>query len=170
MVLPNELTTALLLLALIGILRLVYYTYNWRKELRELKRKLELLQEKMRHQPQANSAKHHSKETPCPRPIFIEMESLNDVSKIRHYAVSCFPDFVSALAAYRKEKLTASDELLCMMIKLEYSNKEIASVLSITTNSVITARYRLKRKLSLPPDCQLDEWIATLGQEANHIP
>ena len=51
-----------------------------------------------------------------------------------------------------------------MMIKLKYPNKEIASILSITTNSVITARYRLKRKLGLPQDQQLDTWIQSIGK------
>ena len=51
-----------------------------------------------------------------------------------------------------------------LYLKLIYPNKEIASILSITTNSVITARYRLKRKLGLTQDQQLDTWIQSIGK------
>lgn len=81
------------------------------------------------------------------------------VEQIRRYTRLHYPSLINEIEAYASDKLTPSEELLCMMIKMEYSNKEISSILSITNSSVITARYRLKRKLDIPSDAQLDSWI-----------
>lgn len=58
--------------------------------------------------------------------------------------------------------LTESDEFLCMLIKLNLSNKEVTQRLSISQGSLHTTRYRLKRKLSIPKEDNLDDWIQRL--------
>jgi len=49
----------------------------------------------------------------------------------------------------RYPTLTPSDLKLCALLRLNYSSKEIASMLNITIRGVEAARYRLRKKLSL---------------------
>lgn len=57
-------------------------------------------------------------------------------------------------------KLTQSDLQLCAYLKLNLSTKEIARLLNITPESVNMQRYRLRKKLSLPPESSLDEIVS----------
>lgn len=66
------------------------------------------------------------------------------------------PRFFSTL----KEKyplLTNKDLKLCAYIKLGFSTKQIASMLSVLPESVNTTRYRLRRKMQLDPDVMLED-------------
>jgi DNA-binding CsgD family transcriptional regulator len=56
--------------------------------------------------------------------------------------------------------LSPSDSRLCALIKLQFSSKEIAQLLGITNESVHTIRSRLRKKLDLPRDTNLTEYIA----------
>lgn len=94
----------------------------------------------------------------------------DSVEQIRRYTRFHYPNLINEIEAYASDKLTPSEELLCMMIKMEYSNKEISSILSITNSSVITARYRLKRKLDIPSDTQLDSWIIGVNTDIPAVP
>lgn len=58
--------------------------------------------------------------------------------------------------------LTEADEFLCMLIKLNLSNKEVIQRLSISQGSLHTTRYRLKRKLAISKEDNLDCWIQQL--------
>lgn len=49
-------------------------------------------------------------------------------------------------------KLTSKDISFCSLIKLNLSNKEIANLLQVSHESVITKKYLLKKKLELQPD------------------
>jgi hypothetical protein len=59
-------------------------------------------------------------------------------------------------------KLTRNDYRLCALIKLNMSLKEIASLLNISVDSAKNARYRLKKKLNLKPEQNLDTFIHAL--------
>lgn len=48
--------------------------------------------------------------------------------------------------------LTENDKNLCALVKMNLSSKEIASIKNISERSVITARYRLRRKLNMDND------------------
>ena len=99
--------------------------------------------------------------SPSPPPVMDGKPT--NIDLIRYHIKLYYPTLIEEITNFSSEKLTQTDELLCMMIKLGYNNKEVASVLSITTSSVLTARYRLKRKLQLPEGRQLDSWIAQIG-------
>jgi tetratricopeptide (TPR) repeat protein len=64
-----------------------------------------------------------------------------------------------------KEKypnLSSKDEKLCALIKLNMDINETASVLNVDYNTVRIARYRLKKKMELAPDEDLNEVIGKI--------
>lgn len=58
--------------------------------------------------------------------------------------------------------LTAADQRLCCYIKMRLSSKEIAPLINISYKSVEMARYRLRKKLELPPEANLVDYLAGL--------
>lgn len=62
--------------------------------------------------------------------------------------------------------LSASDQLLCMLIYLGYNTDEVSVFLGISHPSVNSARYRLRRKLNLDKQTDLDMFIASLQEKA----
>ena len=69
-----------------------------------------------------------------------------------------FPHFISKLKQ-DYPKITANDELLCMLIYLKHTSEEISVYLGISRASVNSARYRLRMKFALPKDVDLDSFI-----------
>ena len=59
-------------------------------------------------------------------------------------------------------KLSQRDQKICAFIKLNLSSKKMASLLGISVESVHTIRYRLRKKLDLSSDINLEEFIANL--------
>lgn len=55
--------------------------------------------------------------------------------------------------------LVPNDLKLCAYLRLNMSSKEIASLLNITTRGVEVRRYRLRKKLNLPSDKNLSEFL-----------
>lgn len=45
--------------------------------------------------------------------------------------------------------LTLNDVRLCTLLRLQLSNSEIATIMNIETKSIVTAKYRLRKKLAL---------------------
>jgi len=62
----------------------------------------------------------------------------------------------------RYKNLTPSDLKLAAYIRMNFSSKEIASLLHISTKSVEMARYRLRIKLNLEHDQNLTEFLMRL--------
>jgi len=60
------------------------------------------------------------------------------------------------------KSLTPSDLKLAAYIRMNFSSKEIANLLSISTKSVEMARYRLRKKLELDHDQNLTEFLMRL--------
>ncbi len=58
--------------------------------------------------------------------------------------------------------LTGNDFKLCALIKLNLSTKEMSSVLNISPESLKNAKYRLKKKLNLDNNDDLNRFIAGL--------
>ena len=56
--------------------------------------------------------------------------------------------------------LSPSDLKVCALIRLNFSGKEMAQLLGISTASVNTARYRLRKKIGLDRDDNLTNFIA----------
>jgi tetratricopeptide (TPR) repeat protein len=58
--------------------------------------------------------------------------------------------------------LTENDKNLCALVRMNLSSKEIASIKNISERSVITARYRLRQKLNLDSDQNLNDFLKQL--------
>lgn len=67
--------------------------------------------------------------------------------------------FIELKQNYRE--LSPADLRLAALVKLNMSIKEAAAVLNISPGSVKTARYRLRKKLSLPKDTDLNDFLIT---------
>lgn len=66
------------------------------------------------------------------------------------------PEFESTLVS-RFSKLTKNDLEFCTLLKLNLSNKEIASLLQISHESTITKKYRIKKKMELDDDLEFEQ-------------
>jgi tetratricopeptide (TPR) repeat protein len=56
-------------------------------------------------------------------------------------------------------ELTTNDHRLCALIKLNMTSKEMASVLNVAPNSIKSSRYRLKKKLGLDTETDLEDFV-----------
>ncbi|KOS07300.1 hypothetical protein AM493_15585 [Flavobacterium akiainvivens] len=68
------------------------------------------------------------------------------------------PEFGTTLIR-RFDKLTKNDIEFCSLLKLNLSNKEIASLLQISHESVITKKYRIKKKMEIGSDEEFENLI-----------
>jgi len=58
--------------------------------------------------------------------------------------------------------LSATDLKLCAYIRLNLSSKEIAQILNISLKGVEVSRYRIRKKLSLPTEANLYEFLLAI--------
>src|SRR5690606_15759617 len=58
--------------------------------------------------------------------------------------------------------LTANDLRLCAYLRLNFTSKEIAPLLNISVKSVEIKRYRLRKKMELPHELNLTDYIMSL--------
>lgn len=162
--LSNSILGASLLLSLVTIVSLTRYIIIWRNDIQKTYLRLSKLEEKVRRIPEECPIKQQLEGMIRQRPALQEKKP-DSIEFVRQYIHFHHPALIDDIARHTGEKPSNTDELLCMMIKLKYTNKEIGSILSITNSSVLTARYRLKRKLGLPQQEQLDTWIQGVGQK-----
>ncbi|CDF80976.1 tetratricopeptide repeat family protein [Formosa agariphila KMM 3901] len=72
------------------------------------------------------------------------------------------PHFSQNLKKDVTKELTASELRLCVLLRLNLSSKEIASILRITPDSVRIARYRLRKKLPIDSKEDLQVFLLNL--------
>jgi DNA-binding CsgD family transcriptional regulator len=70
-------------------------------------------------------------------------------------------DFLKKVKAVHPD-LTSNDLRLCAYLRLNLSSKEIAPLLNISVRSVEVKRYRLRKKMDLPHENSLTEYILGL--------
>jgi hypothetical protein len=80
--------------------------------------------------------------------FYQRLDKLNDAFYSELHAV--FPD------------LSKTDKRLCSLIRLKIDSHEIATLQNITLSSLNTSRYRLRKKLNLSKDDDLDDFIQSL--------
>lgn len=68
-----------------------------------------------------------------------------------------------ALLVGKHPRLSSNELKLCTLMKLNLSLKEVAQILHISVGAVEKARYRLRKKLSLPSDIKLDNYIHSIS-------
>lgn len=72
------------------------------------------------------------------------------------------PDFLKKLSALSPTNLSPAELRLGMLLRLNLSSKEIASILRVTPDSVRVARYRLRKKLPIDQKEELVNFMITL--------
>lgn len=70
-------------------------------------------------------------------------------------------DFFNTLEK-RYSNLTRNEKVLCAYLKMNLSSKEIASLLNITIRGVEVSRYRLRKKLEIDKDINLNDFMNAL--------
>ena len=97
------------------------------------------------------------------KPLFQEIRNNIDLDKdwtnFQLHFVKVHPDFFTHLQQ-DFPALSQNELKLLAYIRMNLSNKEIASLLNITPKSMEMARYRLKKKFNLGSEDNLDEWLA----------
>ncbi|RLD84685.1 MAG: inorganic phosphate transporter [Bacteroidetes bacterium] len=58
--------------------------------------------------------------------------------------------------------ITPNERRLCALVRLNFSSKEIASILNISPKSVEMNRYRLRKKLNVPSSQNLNDYISKI--------
>lgn len=78
----------------------------------------------------------------------------------RRYFAQIYPHFIPDL---RRDypSITPNDELISMLIYMKYSSEEIALFLGISKQSVNSARYRLRKKLDLDKETDLNVFLTS---------
>ena len=71
------------------------------------------------------------------------------------------PDFYNQLISQHPE-LTKSEIRLLLLIHIGYSQKEIAEILMIAPDSVKKSRTRVRKKLAIPTDTRLEDFLQQL--------
>ncbi len=72
------------------------------------------------------------------------------------------PQFFKDLAQSATSKLSSAELRLAMLLRLNLSSKEIASILRVTPDSVRVARYRLRKKLPINSKQELVHFLMNL--------
>lgn len=74
------------------------------------------------------------------------------------------PSFINQLNTIHP-KLTEQDILYCVLMRQNYSSKQISNFLNITPKSVNQNKYRLKKKLGISKEVVISEFIKDLSSE-----
>lgn len=84
-----------------------------------------------------------------------------DVSAFKSYFEKAYPMF---LMKVRKKwpSITSAEERLMMLIKLKIKSKEAADILGISSDSIKKSRNRLRKRLELDIDVNLDDYISKI--------
>lgn len=85
----------------------------------------------------------------------------DDFERFTGYFDIVYVDFTKNLLK-RHPNLSLNDKRLCCYIKMGLSSKEIAPLINISYKSVEMARYRLRKKMDLPADVNLVEYLQNI--------
>ncbi|MDW3209420.1 MAG: two-component regulator propeller domain-containing protein [Reichenbachiella sp.] len=95
------------------------------------------------------------------RSIDQNMRSDNNWERFEMYFDESHQDFIKKLKE-KQPDLTKSSINLCAFIKLDLSTKEIASLMNISVSGVEKRRYRLRKKLNLNSDTNLQAFLESI--------
>lgn len=69
-----------------------------------------------------------------------------------------YPEFLIKLR-YAHPEISASEEKLSCLLRIHYGTKDMARTLAISPQSVSVSRYRLRKRMGLPLETTLEEYI-----------
>jgi tetratricopeptide (TPR) repeat protein/DNA-binding CsgD family transcriptional regulator len=91
--------------------------------------------------------------------IFQKMD--REKADFQHYFDQVHQDFFDNLRTNFPE-LSSKDLKMCALMRLNLDNKQIATILGITTESAKVTRHRVKKKLGVQTDINLNEFLRRL--------
>ncbi|MEK7256792.1 MAG: transcriptional regulator, partial [Bacteroidota bacterium] len=114
-------------------------------------------------EPHVSKAPAESPEPPLPADFesnFFEQHILTDAdwASFKAYFEKAHPGFLQRLRS-KHPSLTDAEERLFLFVKLNLTTKEIAAMLGISTPSVKKTRNRLRKKLELGEEVELEEYV-----------
>lgn len=90
-----------------------------------------------------------------------KMSFTNEVERIYTQADEVYADFSNKLMQ-KFPNLSVQERRLMVLLRIGFSSKEIAPILNISVKSVEISRYRLRKKLNLPQNESLVDYIKTM--------
>jgi tetratricopeptide (TPR) repeat protein len=164
----------ILIICLFGIAGLIIWRYQNKKKLKELKQHRENLQQLTRVLIEKNSMlaelEIKLQETVGEKSQISDLDELDnnlynkriltdeDWASFKLHFENAYPGYLLRLRK-AKQALTEAEERLFVLIKLNLKSKEIASMLGISQDSVKKARNRLRRRLNLQHEENLDDHV-----------
>ena len=94
--------------------------------------------------------------------IDFNLKQENEWEEFKVFFKDIHPDFLKKLSGISQETLSPSELKLGILLRLNLSSKEIASILRVTPDSVRVARYRLRKKLPIDPKEDLVNFMLTI--------
>ena len=98
--------------------------------------------------------------------VLVEDNKVDDTwEHFAHHFDKVHTDFL-VLLKNKYPSITASELKLCAYLRMNLSSKEIAQLLNISVRGVEISRYRLRKKLELPKEANLFEFL--LNEQAEN--
>jgi tetratricopeptide (TPR) repeat protein len=94
--------------------------------------------------------------------IELNFKKDEDWKQFEHFFSQVHGSFYDGLKRILPD-ISAGEQRLCALLKLNIESKEIARVLGITPDSLRIARYRLRKRLGLEGDQSLSQFLGELG-------
>ncbi|MCZ4319227.1 hypothetical protein O4H26_09505 [Aequorivita viscosa] len=76
--------------------------------------------------------------------------------------IEVYPDFINSLQELYSDLTPSEIRCLCME-KLHLSNKEMGSILGVSSSSVMVTKHRIRKKLSLTDQKDVEKLVAQIG-------
>jgi DNA-binding CsgD family transcriptional regulator len=124
-----------------------------------LEKKNEILNELKEKLLVQNKVQHATINTSIFKTIDAGLAIDDDFEKFKNNFNSIYPDFFNRLQEKANQSLTQLDLKYCGFILMKVTNKEMAQQMNVEPKSIRMARYRIKQKLQLSKEEDLDEFI-----------
>lgn len=94
--------------------------------------------------------------------INFDLKQEREWDEFNNFFTEIHPNFIKKLSSLSEENLSPAELRLGMLLRLNLSSKEIASILRVTPDSVRVARYRLRKKLPIDQKEELVNFMIAL--------
>ena len=145
-----------------NIVLLVFITKDWLIEQRN--NNLRNLRDNLNLAANDDSNKSKIKEFSTPK-LTKELDSIiksrSSFDSFKNQFTKAFPDFFKTLLNLHPN-LSPTDLRLCAYIKMNQTNQDIASINNLSTRTVESQRYRLRRKLNIDKQTDLFNYLTNL--------
>ncbi|UII74510.1 tetratricopeptide repeat protein [Flagellimonas sp. HMM57] len=104
----------------------------------------------------------HGKIKQLVKEIDINLKQENEWDEFMNFFKEIHPEFIKKLSSLSQSNLSPAELRLGMLLRLNLSSKEIATILRVTPDSVRVARYRLRKKLPIDQKEELVNFMIEL--------